>query len=306
MNNGKVDWTGNFVAIATPFHRDGAIDEAAYKANIELLIEEGADGIVVAGCTGEAWSLEPEERVRLAALAKQVAGGKPVVLGTTGISAAKTLELSLAGIAAGSDGVLLMPPYYAVIKEREIEAYFKHVADGLKAPIFLYNMPKRTGINMSPAFLSRLSDLEWIVALKQSSNDFVELEQTLLQCGEKISVFAGHSAERGYAAVAMGCPGFVSSMEAQVMGAEAISLYRLAMAGNVEAGRRVQQRCIALDKGMRAIGTFPSNMKGAMNLLSRPGGLCRPPLLDLNEQELSSVGRVLSGLSLLEGERQIA
>ena len=74
MNNGKVNWSGNFVAIATPFDRNGAIDEAMFKANVALMIEEGADGILVAGCTGEAWALDPEERLHLFSLAAQVAG----------------------------------------------------------------------------------------------------------------------------------------------------------------------------------------------------------------------------------------
>lgn len=306
MNNDKVDWHGNFVAVATPFDRHGAIDDKAFQANIELLIEEGADGIVVAGCTGEAWALEPEERLQLTRLARAAASNRPVVLGTTTVMPAKSLSLSKAAIEAGADGVLLMPPYYAVIKEREIEAYFKHVSDGLRAPIFLYNMPKRTGINMPPAFLARLAELEWIVALKQSSNDFVELQQTLAQCADQMSVFAGHSAERGFAAVILGCPGFVSSMEAQVMGAEAIGLYRLAMERDMTEGRRVQQRTLALDKGMRAVGTFPANMKAAMNLLGRPGGYCREPLLDLNQAERAEVGRVLAWLGLLEDERKTA
>lgn len=306
MNKGKVDWRGNFVAVATPFDRDGAIDDKAFQANIELLIAERADGIVVAGCTGEAWSLEPDERLHLTRLARAAAAERPVVLGTTTAMASKSLSLSSAAIEAGADGVLLMPPYYSVIKEREIEAYFKHISDGLKAPIFLYNMPKRTGINMAPSFLARLSDLEWIVALKQSSNDFVELEQTLALCGDKISVFAGHSAERGFAAVILGCPGFVSSMEAQVMGAEAIGLYRLAIERDMSAGRRVQQRTLALDKGMRAVGTFPANMKAAMNMLGRPGGYCRPPLLDLNQTERAQVERLLTSLGLRDDQRKIA
>ncbi len=304
MNNGKVDWQGNFVAIATPFTQEGAIDEAKFKANVELMIEEGASGIVVCGCTGEAWALEAEERLRLFALARQAAGPKvPIIGGTTQIVTGKAIELAQAAMKAGCDGVLAMPPYYAVIGPREIHAYFKALSDGVRAPIFLYNMPKRTNINMPPEFIAELGKLEWIVALKQSSNDFNELERTLSLAGERISVFAGHSAERGFAAVMVGCPGFVSSMEAQVMGREAISLYALAKAGNVMEGRRVQQRTIALDKAMRGVGTFPSNMKAAMNLLGRPGGYCRAPLLDLDADETSRVSEILTGLGLLDRAR---
>ena len=301
MNNGKVDWHGNIVAVATPFKRDGSIDESKFKANIELLLSEGAHGIAVCGCTGEAWALEGPERLQLFRLAREAAGpGVPIIGGTSGIMIDKVCELSTAAVEAGCDGVLVMPPYYAVIGERELHAHFKDLSDKAGVPIFLYNMPKRTGINMSPEFISRLCDLEWIVALKQSSNDFNELEATLDACGGKISVFAGHSAERGFAAVVLGCVGFVSSLEAQVMGREAIALYDLARAGKVDEGRRVQQRCVTLDKEMRKVGTFPSNMKGAMNLLGRPGGFCRRPLLDLDTNELARVEAILAGLGLID------
>jgi 4-hydroxy-tetrahydrodipicolinate synthase len=210
------------------------------------------------------------------------------------------IELSQAAMQAGCDGVLVMPPYYAVIGEREIRAHFQALSDEAKAPIFLYNMPKRTGINMSPEFLRELCGIEWIVALKQSSGDFTELAATLALCGERIRVFAGHSAERGFAAVMLGCAGFVSSLEAQVMGREAISLYDLAVAQNLHEGRRVQERAVALDKAMRQVGTFPANMKAAMNLLGRPGGHVRPPLLDLDAGETGRVQDILAGLGLFE------
>ncbi|WP_439580059.1 dihydrodipicolinate synthase family protein [Elioraea sp.] len=299
MNDGKVDWHGNIVAVATPFTQDGALDEVRFKANIAQLLDEGADGIAVCGCTGEAWALDPEERMQLFRWARAVIGPKvPLIGGTTAIRTDRTIALSRAAIEAGCDGVLLMPPYYAVIGPREIKAHLEAVSTGLRAPIFLYNMPKRTSINMSPALLAELARIEWVVALKQSSNDFNELEATLDACGERISVFAGHSAERGFAAVMLGCPGFVSSLEAQVMGREAIALYALARAGRVEEGRRVQQRCIALDKAMRQVGTFPANMKSAMNLLGRHGGHCRSPLLDLDAAETTRVAAILDGLGL--------
>jgi 4-hydroxy-tetrahydrodipicolinate synthase len=299
VNNDKVNWSGNFVAIGTPFAQSGEIDEEMFKANVALMIEEGAQGILVSGCTGEAWALAPQERLRLFSLASQVAGKDiPVIGGTSSISTDQTVDLSIAAIEAGCKGVLVMPPYYAVPGTRELRAHFTAISDRVKAPIFLYNMPKRTNINMAPSFLSELCDLEWIVAMKQSSNGFSELLETLAECGEKIQVFAGHSAERGFSAILAGCPGFVSSMEAQVMGREAIAMAALAKEGRIEEGQRVQQRTLHLDTAMRKVGTFPSNMKCAMNLLGRPGGYCRRPLLDLDASETAEIERILDGLGL--------
>jgi dihydrodipicolinate synthase/N-acetylneuraminate lyase len=170
----------------------------------------------------------------------------------------------------------------------------------------LYNIPKRTGINLSMASLDELVDLEWIVAMKQSSNDFVELERTLATVGDRIAVLAGHSAERGVPAVLMGCPGFVSSMESQIMGAEAISMYRLATAGQIEEAKAVQMRTLELDQGMREIGTFPANLKCAMNLLGRGGGHARAPLLDLDAGETARVEALLDSLGLLSSPAAVA
>ena len=178
--------------------------------------------------------------------------------------------------------------------------HFEFISREAQTPILLYNIPKRTGLNLTPDFLDQLVDIEWIVAMKQSSNDFIELEQTLETVGERISVLAGHSAERGVPAVLMGCPGFVSSMESQVMGREAISMYRLVKENRLEEARRVQMRTLALDKAMRQIGTLPANLKAAMRVLGHPAGHVRAPLLDLDEAETEKVHAVLDGLDLLK------
>ncbi|MBI4184091.1 MAG: 4-hydroxy-tetrahydrodipicolinate synthase [Proteobacteria bacterium] len=305
MNNGKVDWKGCLVAVVTPFRRDGAIDEAAFVENIELLLAEGADGIVVAGCTGESWSLEPDEKLRLFALAVGAAKGRvPVIGGTGAIVTGKVIELSAAAKAAGVSGVMVLPPYYAVPNRREVVAHYRAISAEARVPILLYNIPKRTGINMLPDWVAELSEIEYVAGIKESSNDFIQLERTLSACGERIRVLAGHSAERGVAAVLMGCPGWVSSMETQIMGREAISMYDLAVAGRVEEARRIQLRCLKLDFEMRAgVGTFPANLKAAMNLLGRPGGFARPPLLDLSEAERGRAAEILASLGLAAARR---
>jgi 4-hydroxy-tetrahydrodipicolinate synthase len=308
VNNGKVDWHGSFCAVVTPFKADGEIDEERFRGNLERLIAEGLDGVVVSGCTGESWSLAPEERLRLFRLAVDTAAGRvPIVGGTGGIDTVRVAELSRAAVQeAGCAGVMILPPYYAVPNPREILAHFRFISDRARTPILLYNIPKRTGINLSMASLDELVDLEWIVAMKQSSNDFVELERTLATVGDRITVLAGHSAERGVPAVLMGCPGFVSSMESQIMGAEAISMYRLATAGQIEEAKAVQMRTLKLDQGMREIGTFPANLKCAMNLLGRGGGHARAPLLDLDAGETARVEALLDSLGLLSSPAAVA
>jgi len=299
MNNGKVDWSGNFTAVVTPFTESGDIDNGKFVENLELLMSEGIDGLVVSGCTGEAWALEGDERVRLFRLAVETAKGRvPVIAGTGGIMTAKVVALSLAAKDVGVDGIMVLPPYYAMVKENEALVHYKAISDEAKSPILLYNIPRRTGINLTPAFCEKLADIEYVAAIKESSDDFVQVEETLRIVGDRITVFTGHSAERGMAAVLLGCAGFVSSMETQVMGAEAISLYRLSAAGDLDGARRVQMRTLALDKAMRGMGTFPANLKAAMNVLGRPGGFVRPPLLNFTEQQIAEVRATLDAVDV--------
>ena len=300
MNDGKVDWSGNFTAVVTPFDERGAIDEAAYRENVERLIGHGVDGIVVAGCTGESWALKADEKVRLFELAVDVAAGRvPVIAGTGGIGTDDVIALSKRAKDVGAAGVLVLPPYYAMPSMREVEAHYGAISDQLRHPIMLYNMPRRTGINMEPEMIARLTELEWVVAIKESSAGFTQLEQVLRLAGDAMNVFAGHSAERGYAAVKVGCKGFVSSLEAQAMPEEAVALYRLTVEGKDEEARRVQFRCLELDQFLRSgVGTFPANLKETMNQRGMRGGHVRQPLQPLTSDERTKVTEIIGRLGL--------
>src|SRR3712207_2564292 len=164
----------------------------------------------------------------------------------------------------------------------------------------MYNIPKRIGVNMTPGLVSRLADeVRNAVAIKESSNDFMQTVETIRVAGDRVAVLTGHSCERGFPALAMGARGFVSSVESQVMGREAVQLYNLAAGGHFDEARRIQQRCIAVDHGVHGLGTFPAGLKAAMNLVGRPGGLPRGPLHALDEPRLAKMRAVLEELGLI-------
>ena len=299
MNNDKVQWEGSFVAVVTPFTRSGELDERAFSANVELLISEGADGIVASGCTGEAWAMTPDERVRIFRLAVDAARGRvPVVAGTGGIAAHGVIELSLRAKELGVDGVMVLPPYYCMPGRREVLEHYATISNAVHHPILLYNIPRRTGFNLTPDIVDELADLEWVVAIKESSADFVQVEATINSAGDRIAIFTGHSADRGVPAVLMGAKGWVSSFESQVMGREAIEMYDLVTRGDIRAAREIQLRTLAIDESCRGIGTFPASLKAAMNLLGRPGGYPRLPILPLTEDEISRMRGVLQTMRL--------
>lgn len=300
MNNGRVDWRGSFVAVVTPFTDRGAIDERAFGDNVRRMVDEGVDGVVVSGCTGESWSLSPDERVLLCRLALDAVGGRvPVIAGTGGVPTPSVIELSQRAKEAGVAGVMILPPYYAMPGPREVVEHYRAIADAVKHPILLYNIPRRTGINLTTELLDQIVEFEWVVAIKESSNDFIQTEKTILEFGDRISVFTGHSAERGVPAILMGARGFVSSTESQIMGRPAVEMYALVQRGELDRARATQMRTLALDDQMRKIGTFPANLKAAMNLLGRNGGAPRPPLLPLLPADIDRVRVVLDRLQLM-------
>jgi len=294
MNGGKVHWEGNMPAIVTPFAADGAIDERNFAENIEWLIAQGVNGVVATGCTGEAWAVTDDEKLHLFRLAAQVAKGRiTVVGGTGGIITSHVIALSRAAKATGIDGVMVLPPYYAMPTRREIVAHYRGISDGARVPIMVYNIPSRTGINLTPDIMDELADLDFVVALKESHDDFVQLEETVARVGDRIRVFSGFAAVRAVAAVAMGCVGLVSSMDAHLMGRDAISLYALTKAGDIEKARLIQRRALSLVEGLHRLGSEASVLKAAMNLIGRPGGHVRPPLMDLVGEDLEKVRAVL-------------
>lgn len=300
MDRTSVNWKGNLCAVVTPFNRDGSIDEAAFTRNIELLVEEGVDGVVIAGCTGEFWSLSDEERIHLFGLARK-ATDKVVIGNVSSIRTSASIGFANAAKDRGLDGIMLTPPYYAKPSPREIVHHYKQVSDAVEVPILLYNIPSRQAVAPSVELIGELADIDNVVAIKQSASDFQTVVDTLDLVQDRILVLPGHSVDRGLPCLVMGADGYVSSVEPQAMGAEAISLYRLAVAGEMDEALRVQKRCIALDKAIHGdVGTFPASLKAAMNLRGRPGGHPREPFLPLTNEQERTLANLLNRLGLLD------
>lgn len=298
MNRNSVNWKGNFNAIVTPFTKTGAIDEKAFVENIKLLISEGIDGVVVSGCTGEFWAMTYEERLRLFELAVKAANGKiKVIAGTADILTSVVIRLSLAAKKVGVDGVMITPPYFVVPSFRETMEHFLRISDAVQHPILFYNIPEHQAINITPEQIAELGEkVEYIVAVKQSARGFHDVVETIRLAGKNLVIFAGYSVIRGFPCVAMGADGIVSSVEPQIMGDEAIKLYNLAAENRVEEAKALQYRCIVLHN---AIGDTAS-LKAAMNMMGRPGGYPREPLLEVTEDQKRYLKSVLIEIGLLK------
>ncbi len=301
MGKGK-KWEGCFSAIVTPFLENGEIDKDKFCENIELLIDEGIYGIIVAGCTGEGWALLDEELNEIFKLAVKTVKNRITVIGGTGqITAQHTIKLSKYAKEAGMDGVMVLAPARVRPNNREIIAFFKDVSDSVDISILVYNMPTRQGIDITPDLLFELSKIKNVKGVKESSFDYMRVLSDIRLSGDKLDILAGHSASRGVPSILMGAVGWVSSVETQIMGKEAIDMYNLVKNGKIEEARKIQYKCIELDEGLRDYdsGTFPAFLKYAMNLLNRPGGFSRRPVLELNDEQKSNVSNLLKKLKIL-------
>ena len=307
MDNGKVNWRGCFPACVTPFTKSGEIDEAKFAENLEILISEGAGGLVISGHSGESWALSPEEKVRLFKKSVEVARKRvPVVAGTGDICTGLVVDLSKEAKRVGCEGVMVMPPYYAGIARNAVVAHYKAISDDAKIPIMVYNHPPSTGIDLNPSYLEELVKIEYIVATKESTADMIQMATMLDLVGDKMRIFAGHSARIGMSAVLLGSPGFVGSMEPQIMGREGFDLFRFSDERKIDEARKIQFRTMKCSVKIGHIGSFPANLKAAMNMLGRPGGFCRKPVLELTKEETEQVRAVLDELGLFAKARRAA
>jgi dihydrodipicolinate synthase/N-acetylneuraminate lyase len=300
VNDGRVAWAGSFVALLTPFARSGELDEDLLRSNIEMTLREGAHGVLIGGHNGEAHLCADSERRRTWEIAVEVIASRvPVLAGTGGIRTEHVIELTREARSLGVDGAMIEIPYFMTPNAPDVLEHFRAVSDAVDLPIMVYNHPKRTGVSMTTAMLRDLADVPNIVAVKDSSGDFVFVLECLRAIGDRVRFFIGPARLYGVPAVVMGAAGFVDGLP-QVMGAQISQMYEAASRGNLEVARRIQWDAFELGELLyRARGTWPATGKDAMRLQGRPGGWPRRPLRPMEGADLATLARGLERLGLL-------
>jgi len=292
---------GVFPAMTTPFDDDGKIDEKEFAASVDRLIDAGANGFVVAGCTGEFWTLTHEERARYYSLAVEaVAGRVTLVVGTGAVTVDETVKLTNMASKAGADGVLILPPYFVKLTDDEIFAHYRDVVSQTRIPILLYNIPGNAVNALSPALVRRLADLDTIVAVKESSGDWNNFYATLIAVAEKLRVFCGPSSIFGAPAVELGAEGFIDCFP-NVWTEGGRPLYEAAKNGDRKRAAELQRIGRQLTDLFTSDGrTLYPATKAAMDLLGFPGGgRPRPPLRSTEGKQLEGLRSGLVQLGLL-------
>lgn len=306
MDRNGIDWEGPFTALITPFHPNGDIDEAGLRRHVEWLIDRGVRGLVPNGCTGEFWSQAQDERKRVVAIVNDAAKGKAPVIAGVGASATRdVIELTRHAKAIGCAGVMLMAPFMVHPKKEDIFHHFKAVSDAVPMPIMIYNNPQDVGNDIPFDLMERLCDLEWVVALKDSTFDYNVFWKTKCELGDRIRVFIGPSTMFGAPAVQMGADGWVDTYS-NLWPEMTVELYRTARAGEMTRARELQE----VGSNLRSFLLHPEwNMyvaiKAAMNAVGLPGGDPRPPLRPLTGAHLDRMRRGLAQFAV-PGARQHA
>ena len=301
MDRNSIDWSGVFPAMTTPFDDDGKIDEKEFAASVDRLIDAGANGFVVAGCTGEFWTLSHEERARYYSLAVEaVAGRVTLVVGTGAVTVDETVKLTKMADKAGADGVLILPPYFVKLTDDEIFAHYRDVVSQTQIPILLYNIPGNAVNALSPSLVRRLADLDTIVAVKESSGDWNNFYATLITVADKLRVFCGPSSIFGAPAVELGAEGFIDCFP-NVWTDGGRPLYEAAKNGDRKRAADLQRTGRQLTDLFTSDGrTLYPATKAAMDLLGFPGGgRPRPPLRSTEGKQLEGLRNGLVELGLL-------
>jgi 4-hydroxy-tetrahydrodipicolinate synthase len=301
MDRNSIDWSGAFPAMTTPFDTNGQIDEKAFAASVDRLVAAGADGFVVAGCTGEFWSLTHDERKRYYELAVEaVAKRVTLIVGTGAVTVEETVKLTNMAAKSGVDGVLILPPYFVKLTDDEIFAHYHDVVRQTKIPVLLYNIPGNAVNWLTPPLVRRLAELDTVVAVKESSGDWNNFYATLISVADKIRVFCGPSSIFGAPAIELGADGFVDCFP-NVWSDGGRPLYDAAKNGDRKRAAQLQRIGRQLTDLFTSDGrTLYPATKAAMDMMGFPGGgRPRPPLRPTEGKPLDGLRKGLIELGLL-------
>ncbi len=280
---------GVFPAIITPFLKDESLDEEGLKRNIEYLNKTGIAGIVPCGTTGESATLTFEEHKRVVGIAVE-ASKVPVIAGTGSNNTSEALELTRHAAKAGADAALLITPYYNKPNDKGMYEHFKKIAENCDIPIVLYNVPKRTGIDLKPELVAKLSKIKNIVAIKEASGSLSQQSQIIEQTRGSDFVLLSGDDDLTLPTIALGGQGVVSVV-ANVAPRKTVAMVDAALKGDVEKARELHYELAPLVRAM-FLETNPIPVKTAHKYLGLANGPLRLPLGEMaqaNEAKLKEI-----------------
>ncbi len=288
---------GAITAMITPFKETGELDEEGLRKNIRFQIENGISGIAVCVTTSEAPALTEEEYRRVIEIAVEEAKGKvPIIAGTGTNNTDKTIKMTNLAKEIGADYALVVVPYYNKPTQEGLYRHYKKVAEETDLPIIIYNVPGRTGREILPQTIARLSEIKNICAVKQAMADLDKVTEIMRLCGDKITLLSGEDSLTFYM-LSAGGKGVISVLS-NLLPKEVSEMVNAFLEGNIEKARELHFKLYPLFKVM-FIETNPIPIKAAMKLCGMPAGDPRLPLAPISETSLKVLKEELKKFGLI-------
>jgi 4-hydroxy-tetrahydrodipicolinate synthase len=281
-------------AIVTPFRADGSIDYDAFRALLRHLAENGSDGFVVSGTTGESPTLTDDEKLELFRVAlDEVGEDATIVAGTGSNDTAHSVHLTERASALGVDGVLVVTPYYSKPPQRAIVEHFKAVAAATDKPVVVYNIPARVVVNIEPATIAQLAEIPNVTAVKQA-NDDLDQARRIVELG--LDLYAGDD-DIVLPFLELGGLGGIC-VHTHVVGPQVKEMVRRFRAGDTAEAARLNAETQPALEILKVVGN-PIAIKAALNLLGHDVGGHRLPLVSADESEVAQIRALLERQGLL-------
>ena len=288
---------GVYAVICTPFGESAEVDEVALRSHVRFLVDEGGvQGIIPTGSTGEFAALSEQERKRVVdVVIDEIDGRVPVIVGSAAVSTRDTVLYSQYAQEAGADGLMVVAPYYCHPGEEELYEHYRTLAANIDIPIMVYNNPGTSGVDMQPSLIARLAGLDPIRYVKESSGDMHRVAEIMRLCGDKMTIFCGCD-NLTLEMFAMGVQGWIAP-PANFIPQQCVKIYMLAVVErNMDQARDLYFKLLPLFNMLESTGRYVQLVKAGLEILGRPVGSPRRPLLPASEEERRQLKQVLDSL----------
>jgi 4-hydroxy-tetrahydrodipicolinate synthase len=294
-------FTGCGTALVTPFRKDQSLDEQTLRTLVRRQIQAGISFLVPCGTTGESPTLTRAEHLRVVEITLEEAKGKvPVLAGAGGYNTAEVIEIAKELRHMGADGILSVTPYYNKPTQEGLVQHFQAIAKAVPLPIIVYNIQGRTGVNVEPATLKRLAEIDNIVGVKEASGNISQMATVLHLLPDPFIVLSGDDAIT-IPLIALGGRGVISVVANEIP-AEFAKLTQLALAGDLAGARALQRKWFALME-VNFCETNPGPVKAAMAMMGLLEPAFRLPMVPPSEANRAKIETVLKSAGLLASAR---
>ena len=287
---------GSAVALVTPFTQDG-VNYETLKSMLDFQLDNGTDALVICGTTGEPATMTKEEKHSVMKFAiEYVAGRRPVIIGTGGNNTAAVIEESLYAQSIGADALLIVTPYYNKCSQDGLVKHYLAVADAVDLPIIVYNVPGRTGVNVTPASLAKLAEHKNIVAMKEASGNISQIAEMARLTRGKIDLYSGND-DQIVPIMSLGGKGVIS-VTANIAPKQMHDLCAAYLAGDTKKACDMQLDLNPLNNAMFS-DVNPIPVKTALNMMGFEAGPLRLPLSDMSAEGAAALKQVLQNYHLI-------